>query len=246
MRTIDFNADLGEGFDDAALVPWITSANIACGGHAGDAETMRGTLTLCREAGVAVGAHPGFSDRENFGRHEVSLAPSDVAGLVLRQLDALAQIANDCAIRLHHIKPHGALYNQAARDPAVAQAIVDAVHAHDSGLIVYGLSGSVLCRLARDSGLAVAHEAFAERGYGHDGQLLPRDTPGAVIECVEDAIAQVRQLLETGSVTCADGGRVIVRADTVCLHGDRPDAAVFAKSLRQAIEAAGWRVRTQA
>lgn len=244
MRSIDFNADLGEGFDDAALVPWITSANIACGAHAGDPETMRRTLLLCRDAGVAAGAHPGYSDREHFGRRETALEPSDVAGLVLRQLDALAHIASACGVRLHHVKPHGALYHQAGRDPALAQAVVDAVRAHDSGLIVYGLSGSVLCRAARDAGLGVAHEAFAERRYGSDGQLLPRGTAGAVIEHPEDAAAQVRQLLETGSVACLDGGRVIVRADTLCLHGDRTDAAAFAKHLRQTIEAAGWRVRT--
>jgi len=246
MRSIDFNADLGEGGDDAALVPWISSANIACGAHAGDAATMRHTVLLCRDAGVAVGAHPGYPDRENFGRREVALEPSDVAGLVLRQLDTLAQIAGTCRVRLHHIKPHGALYNQAARDPALAQAIVDAVHAHDSALIVYGLSGSVLCALAREAGLAVAHEAFAERGYGRDGQLLPRDSAGAIIEHLDAAVAQVRQLLETGSVTSVDGGRVIVRADTLCLHGDRADAPAFAKALRQAIEGAGLRIRAPA
>lgn len=246
MRGIDFNADLGEGFDDAALIPWISSANVACGAHAGDTDTMRRTLLLCRDAGVAVGAHPGYSDRAHFGRREHALEPGDVAGLVLRQLDTLAQIAGTCAVRLHHVKPHGALYNQAARDPAVARAIVDAIRAHDSGLIVYGLSGSVLCALAQQAGLAVAHEVFAERRYASDGKLLPRDAPGAVIEHLDEAIAQVRQLLESGSVTAADGSCVALRVDTVCLHGDRADAASFAQALRQAIEAAGMRVRAPA
>lgn len=246
MNHIDFNADLGEGFDDATMIPWLSSANIACGAHAGDDDTMRATVIACRDAGVMIGAHPGYSDRAHFGRRELPLEPSDVAGLVLRQLDALARITAELGVRLHHVKPHGALYNQAARDPTLAGAITDAVIAHDPKLIVYAMSGSMLCAVAHRAGLTVAHEVFAERRYGNDGQLLARGEPGAVIESLDEAIAQVRQLLQDGTVTCTDGRHVRLVTDTLCLHGDRDDAPTFAKTMRQTIEACGLQVRAPA
>lgn len=243
MPRIDFNCDLGEGCgDDAAIVPHISSASIACGGHAGDDATMRATLRLCRLHGVAAGAHPGYADREQFGRRELALSTDDVATLVVAQLSTLARIADEEGMHLAHVKPHGALYNLASRDRAVADAIATAVAAFDPSLILFGLSGSLLTAAGSAAGLRVAHEVFAERGYGNDGRLLPRGTPGAVIDSVEAAIAQARALASTGTVTSAGGHRLNLRADTLCLHGDRADAAVFARSLRQALESDAVRI----
>ncbi|QDH69794.1 LamB/YcsF family protein [Marilutibacter alkalisoli] len=240
MPRIDFNCDLGENCgDDAAIIPLISSASIACGGHAGDDDTMRRTLRLCREHGVAAGAHPGFVDREHFGRREMAVTPGHVTLLVTAQLRRLARIATDEGMRLAFVKPHGALYNMAARDADIAGAIAEAVAGFDPSLIVYGLSGSTLTEVARDNGLSVAHEVFAERGYGADGRLLPRGVPGAVLETVEAAVAQARALATTGTLELAGGDTLKLQADTLCLHGDRPDAAAFAGALREALEADG-------
>lgn len=238
IRRIDFNCDLGEGCgDDAAIVPFISSASIACGAHAGDEATMRATLRLCRAHGIAVGAHPGYEDREHFGRRECSLSRDEIVALIGRQLARLAAIANEEGVPLCHVKPHGALYNLAARGREVADAIASAVAAFDASLILFGLSGSQLTAAGDAAGLRVAHEVFAERGYGRDGQLLPRGMPGAVLASVEDAIAQARELAACGRVTTIDGGKLHLRADTLCLHGDRSDAAAFARALRSALEA---------
>lgn len=243
MSRIDFNCDLGEGCGaDAAIVPHISSASIACGGHAGDDATMRETLRLCRLHGVAAGAHPGYADREHFGRRPLAMSPNDIATLVRTQLTRLAAIADEEDMRLTHVKPHGALYNLAARDRAVADAIATTVAAFDASLILFGLSGSALPAAGTAAGLRVAHEVFAERGYGDDGQLLSRDVPGAVIESIDAAIAQARALATSGTVISVDGHRLALRADTLCLHGDRVDAATFAQSLRRALEADAVRI----
>lgn len=243
-RTIDFNCDLGEGCgNDADIIPLVSSANIACGGHAGDEATMRATLRLCREHGVAAGAHPGHEDREGFGRRAVDLPPSAIAALVTRQLERLARLADSEGVRLVHVKPHGALYNQAADAPVVATAIADAVAAFDRGLVLVGLSGSALPSAGMAAGLRVSHEVFAERGYGADGRLLPRGTPGAVIGSVEAVVSQAVALANGTGVACPDGTRLFPRADTLCLHGDRPDAAAVAHTLRAALEEAGVRIR---
>ncbi|MGJ7904471.1 5-oxoprolinase subunit PxpA [Lysobacter sp. 1R34A] len=240
---IDFNCDLGEGCgDDAAILPYVSSANIACGGHAGDEATMRETLRLCRAHGVAAGAHPGYDDPEHFGRRTLPLSRDEIGMLMLNQLARLAAIAADEGVRLSHVKPHGALYNLAADDRIVAEAIVGAVAAFDPKLVVYGLSQSQLTEAAETAGLRVAHEVFAERGYARNGRLLPRGQPGAVIESLDDAIAQVRGLVLRGEVATADGGRLALRADTLCLHGDRRDAPAFARALRAALEADGLRI----
>lgn len=240
---IDFNCDLGEGCgDDAAILPFVSSANIACGGHAGDEATMRETLRLCREHGVAAGAHPGYDDPEHFGRRTLPLSRDEIGMLMLNQLARLAAVAADEGVRLTHVKPHGALYNLAADDRIVAEAIVGAVAAFDPNLIVYGLSQSQLTDAAEAAGLRVAHEVFAERGYARNGRLLPRGQPGAVIESLDDAIAQVRGLVVRGEVATADGGRIALRADTLCLHGDRSDAPAFARAVRAALEADGIRI----
>ncbi|MFC3549760.1 LamB/YcsF family protein [Lysobacter cavernae] len=240
---IDFNCDLGEGCgDDAAILPFVSSANIACGGHAGDEATMRATLRLCRMHGVAAGAHPGYDDREHFGRRPLALARDEIALLILSQLARLSALAADEGVRLTHVKPHGALYNVAADDRIVAEAIVAAVTDFDPGLVLYGLSGSDLTAAGEAAGLHVAHEVFAERGYGGSGRLLPRDTPGAVIESLDAAITQVQRLATRGEVVADDGRVVALRADTLCLHGDRADAPAFARAVRAALEADGIRV----
>ncbi|MDR0182480.1 LamB/YcsF family protein [Lysobacter arvi] len=241
---IDFNCDLGEGCgNDAAILPHVTSASIACGGHAGDDATMRATLRLCREHGVAAGAHPSFEDREHFGRRVLDVAPHDVARMVREQIQRLRAIARDEGVPLAHVKPHGALYNVAAEDPAIADAIAATLAELDPTLALYALSGSELARAGVERGLRVAHEVFAERGYDARGRLRPRGTPGAVIESLDDAIAQVRRLASRGEVAADDGRVVRLRADTLCLHGDRPDAAEFARAVRAALEADGIAVR---
>jgi UPF0271 protein len=246
VPTLDFNCDLGEGCgNDAAIVPLVSSASIACGGHAGDAASMAETIGLCLEHGVAVGAHPSFEDRENFGRRELDVAPSDLHASVVRQLAALASVCDRLGTRMRHVKPHGALYNVAARDAAVAGAIAAAVHAFDPSLILFGLSGSALTRAGSAIGLGVAHEVFAERGYDADGRLAPRGTPGAVLG-LDDSLAQVRMLLRDSVVLARDGARVALRVDTLCLHGDRADAVAFARALRDVLREEGVDVRAPA
>ncbi|HEY0506167.1 MAG TPA: 5-oxoprolinase subunit PxpA [Lysobacter sp.] len=241
---IDFNCDLGEGCgDDAAILPLVSSASIACGGHAGDAATMRTTLRLCRAHGVAAGAHPAYEDREHFGRRALPVPPAEVARMVREQVTRLAAIAREEGVRLAHVKPHGALYNVAADDAAVADAIAATVAEIDPSLALFGLSGSALTEAGAARGLRVAHEVFAERGYDARGRLLPRGTPGAVIDSLEASIAQVRRLVARGEVVAGDGSVVPLRADTLCLHGDRPDAAAFARAVRAALGADGIAVR---
>lgn len=242
MHRIDLNCDLGEGCgDETAIAPWITSASVACGGHAGDEATMRATLRLCREHRIAAGAHPGFEDREHFGRRELDLPPGQLWSSLHAQLQRLDAIAREEGVALRHVKPHGALYNLAARDCAVAECIAAAIRAFDPALVLYALSGSELAAAGERAGLRVAHEAFVERGYGADGRLLPRGTPGAVLESVDDAVAQARALV-AGRLVTRDGHPLHIRADTLCLHGDRPDAPAFARALRQALEHDGIRV----
>jgi len=241
---VDFNADLGEGHDDASLLPHLSSASIACGWHAGDPATMARTVALCAQHGVAIGAHPSFDDREGFGRRVLQVAPEQVYHEVLFQVGALHAFVRAAGARLHHVKPHGALYNAAAKDAALARAIADAVRDFDAGLVLYGLANSESTRAAEAIGLRTAHEAFAERRYEPDGSLTPRTHPDASIHDVDLAAQQVAQMLGARCVTARGGAPVPIRADTVCLHGDRPDAALFAANLRRAIEAAGYRVET--
>jgi UPF0271 protein len=242
---VDFNCDLGEGCgDDAALLPHISSASIACGWHAGDARTMQSTVAMCLQHGVAMGAHPSLPDREGFGRREMAVDVQAVYALTLYQIGALSGFVRARGARLHHVKPHGALYNLAARKRDIADAIASAVYDFDPGLVLYGLAGSALTAAASAAGLRVAHEAFAERRYEADGSLTARGVDDAVIHDVDMAAQQVAQMLEARSVNARDGSAVPIRADTICLHGDRPDAALFARSLRAAIERAGYRIRS--
>ena len=232
MSRIDLNCDLGEGAGhDEELMPLITSANIACGAHAGDSGVMRATILLALRHRVAIGAHPSLNDREHFGRRELPVTPAEVHLLVLTQTRVLQIIARQCGATVAHVKPHGALYNMAARDAAVAEAVSVAVHEADPKLVLFGPPNSQLLAAGRAHGLRVANEVFADRTYQPDGSLTRRTEPGALIDDVNAAIAQVRQMVRTGKVTAVDGSLVPVTADTVCLHGDGEHAVFFATRL---------------
>lgn len=243
-RHVDLNADLGEGApDDAALLALVSSANIACGWHAGDARLMQATVAAALARGVALGAHPSYPDREHVGRREMQLPPDAVRADLVYQIGALQALVRAQGGRLHHVKPHGALYNQAARDPVLAEAVADAVRAVDPGLAVYGLAGGELLRAAERAGLRAVAEVFADRGYRADGSLVPRSEPGALVHDVGEAVARTLRMVREGVVQAVGGETVPLRAETVCLHGDGPHALAFARALHAALAAAGVRVR---
>ncbi len=232
MFRVDLNCDMGEGAGhDAELMPLVTSTNIACGVHAGNARTMRETCELAEQHGVAIGAHPSLDDRANFGRRELPITQAAAAALVTRQLRALASFT-----KLRHVKPHGALYNMAARDPALAQAIAVAVKEFDATLVLYGLAESELTRAGIAAGLVVAHEVFADRSYQNDGSLTPRSHPNALLGTSQLVAAQAVRIVRVGHVRATDGTEVAVRADTICVHGDGPQAVEFAHAIRLAFE----------
>lgn len=230
---LELNADVGEGFGvyrlgvDDELLRLVTSANIACGFHAGDPATMRATVRLCLEHGVGIGAHPGLPDREGFGRREMAISPQDAYDMVVYQVGALQAFARAEGGSVRHVKPHGALYNMAAVDVALAEAIAEAVYHLDPQLILFGLAGGEAVRAGRRLGLRTADEAFADRRYNADGTLVPRSRPDALLNDPLEAVAQVRRLLSAGTV------------QTVCVHGDTPEALQFATAVRQALEADG-------
>ena len=245
MRSIDLNCDLGESYgawrmgEDEAVLAQISSANVACGFHAGDPDTMRRTVQLAVARGVAIGAHPSLPDLQGFGRRELAVSADEAYALTLYQIGALAAFARGAGGALHHVKPHGALYNMAARDAALAAAIAAAVADFDRGLILVGLAGSALPQAGRAAGLAVAADAFCDRRYRADGSLTPRRDAGAVIHDIDAAVAQGLSIALRGEATAGDGSRVAIAADTLCIHGDRPDAAAFARRLRSALGEAG-------
>lgn len=233
---IDINCDMGEGIgNDEAIMPFITSANIACGYHAGDEQTMRLTILLAKKHGVQIGAHPSFDDRENFGRTEIPCPPDEVYHLVYKQLVIFNKIADECEAKMHHVKPHGALYNMAARDEQLAAAIALAVKDFDRQLILYGLSNSHLISEAKKMGIRTKHEVFADRTYCEDGSLTPRSQPNALIEDEQKAVQQVLQMVEQKKVTTASGKTIPIDAETVCIHGDGKQAVAFAKKLHTAL-----------
>lgn len=232
---IDLNADLGEGCaSDAELLTLVSSANIACGFHAGDAQTMQESVREAVKNGVAIGAHPGFPDRENFGRTAMQLPPETVYAQTLYQIGALAAITHAEGGVMRHVKPHGMLYNQAAKDPQLADAIAKAVYACDPALILVGLAGSELIRAGKHYGLTTRQEVFADRGYQADGSLVPRSQPGALIEDEEQSLAQTLEMVQNGRVKSITGEWTPVEAQTVCLHGDGEHALAFAHRLRAA------------
>lgn len=243
MLSIDFNADLGEEAPfDAELMPLISSANIACGFHAGGPATMARTLDLAIAHGVAIGAHPSFDDRANFGRTPMALSPADVTDLVLYQCGALKAMAEARGARLHHVKPHGALYNQAAKDPALAACIAAAVKTLDPGLKLYGLAGSHSLREAEKAGLTAVSEVFADRRYLADGSLQPRSQSGAVLDHDDQVQAQVLAMVQQGQVQALGGQWVALKAQSLCLHGDNLHALALAKRLRGCLDALGVQI----
>lgn len=225
MKKMELNADLGEGMgDDEALLAFIDAASIACGGHAGDAASMREALQRCAAAGVRAGAHPSHEDRAHFGRRELPLDAATVQLLVRKQVGLLQGQARELGLRLGHVKPHGALYHQLDREPVLAEAFCATVRELDPALLVLGFAGGELVAAARRLGLRALDEGFADRGYADDGRLLPRDRPGALIENPAEAVAQLQKLAARG-------------VDSVCVHGDSPGALRMARALRQALEA---------
>ena len=248
MRAIDLNADVGESFgawsigEDEALIPHVSSVNIAAGAHAGDPVTIRRTVELAIRHGAAIGAHPGYPDLVGFGRREMALTPEEIEASVLAQVGAVAAIARAAGAELRHVKAHGALYNRAARDPAAAAAVARAVRGFDPALVLVGLAASLLVDAGRDAGLAVAEEAFADRMYEADGTLRSREHPDAVLEAPEAAARQALAIAG-GSLRAVDGTPLAVRADTICVHGDLPGAAARARAVREALDTVGIEVR---
>ena len=238
--SVDLNADLGEGAGhDEELLALVSSANVACGFHAGSAVMMRTTLEAAQRLGVAVGAHPGFEDRENFGRREIAISDEEVFALVLYQLGAFATLAHSVGLRPQHAKPHGALYNMAARDEAIADAIARAVRAIDPNLIVFAPGASALSRAAEANELRVVHEVFADRNYMRDGSLVPREHPEAMLHDPSAAADRVFAMLRDNKVRTIDGSEVPIAADTICVHGDTPRTVEFARELRVALHQMG-------
>jgi UPF0271 protein len=244
MKKIDLNCDMGESYGawkmgaDAEVMPFITSANIACGFHGGDPATIRKTVRLALDHGVAIGAHPSLPDLQGFGRRVMKISPQDLYDLVVYQAGAVEAFACAAGGKLHHIKCHGALYNMAATDEGLSDAMARA--AKDLGnVMLYVLSNSKSFEIAKQAGLPVAGEVFADRGYSDDGTLAPRDKPGGMIEDAQKSVRQALAMVEEGYVTSLSGKRVPVAADTLCLHGDQPGAVAFAKEIRKAFSERG-------
>ena len=253
MKTaIDLNCDMGESFGawsmgaDAAVLQYVSSANVACGFHAGDPMIMRRTVAGALERGVAVGAHPALQDLHGFGRRTMQVAPEEAYALVLYQVGALSGFCRALGGELSHVKPHGALYNMAAKDALLASAIARAVRDFDPRLILFGLADSELVRAGRKAELTTVNEVFADRTYQADGTLTPRSMPGAMISDLSAALAQVERMMRHGSVLALDGTEVAIEPDTVCIHGDEPDAAQFARELRALLAQLGIAVRAPA
>ena len=245
---IDLNSDMGESFgawkmgNDEAVLPFVTSANIACGFHGGDPATMRKTVAAALRHGVALGAHPGLPDLQGFGRRNMAITDQEAYDMMVVQIGALAAVAASQGAELRHVKAHGQLYNMAVKDEGLSRALAQAVHDVDSDLVFFGLAGSTMLPIAEKIGLNVASEVFGDRHYMPDGTLCPRNHPAAMIEDVSESIRQVLQMVKQGTVTAMDGTLVRVRADTLCIHGDQPGAAAFARAIRDALVAEGVHV----
>ena len=245
MLTVDLNCDMGESFgawkmgNDAALMDFVSSVNIACGFHAGDASTIRKTIEIALKKGVAVGAHPSFPDLQGFGRREMKMSASEVYDIILYQIAAVKGICEAFGGKLHHVKPHGALYNQAAKNKNLAEAIAKAVKTIDKNLILYGLSVSFLISEAEKIGLRTASEVFADRTYQSDGTLTPRNLQNALISDVEKAVSQVLQMISEQTVTATNGEKISLKAESVCIHGDAAHALEFAKRINAKLKKEG-------
>ncbi|MBX2960901.1 MAG: LamB/YcsF family protein [Cyclobacteriaceae bacterium] len=242
--TIDLNCDMGEGMpNDAAIMPYISSANIACGYHAGDEATIRNIITLCLKNNIAIGAHPGFDDKPNFGRVEQNLSQEELYALIWKQLEIINRVCNEMNATLHHVKPHGALYNMAAKDVAMSHIIAQAVKDFNPNLIYYGLSGSVMIAEAKALGLKTANEVFADRTYHPDGTLTLRTQPNALINDVDVVVRQAMQMVTDKKVTCTNGTIISMQADTLCIHGDGAYAFEFVKAIAGSMQATGIEVK---
>ncbi len=240
MKTVDLNADLAEGMAiDAELLPLLSSANIACGVHAGSAVDMQNALRWAKQYQVRVGAHPSYPDRENFGREVMNISDDDLVAHFRYQLGALQALCQRENVPLRYVKPHGALYNQAAKNAHLAALLAREVQCFDANLKLMGLSGSLLLTEAHKIGLETISEVFADRRYQDDGTLVPRSQPNAQIETDEEAIAQVLQMVQTGTVTSESGKQVTIKADSICLHGDGVHALAFAQKIRQTLAQQG-------
>lgn len=241
MWKIDLNCDMGEAFGtytiapDSSIMPLITSANIACGWHAGDPHVMRSSVELALQHGVSIGAHPGHPDLLGFGRRQIGLSPSELKDYVTYQIGALAAFVRAAGGQLSHVKAHGAMYNQAAADVGLARAFAEAVAAYDDSLVVVGLANSHLLSEARAVGLVAASEVFADRGYLPNGALMPRQLPGAVLHDPDVVVARVLRMVKEGCVEASDGSIIELQADTICVHGDTPEALDHLQALRQAL-----------
>ena len=245
MTKIDLNCDLGESFGaytigmDAKVIPLISSANIACGFHASDPVVMQKTVCMAKEAGIGIGAHPGYPDLMGFGRREMKISPEEAGAYITYQLGALHAFAKSAGVKLQHVKPHGAFYNMAGKDYAPALAIAKAVQAFDPELILLGLAGSESVKAAQDIGLPAAREVFADRAYMPDGSLMPRSREGAVIHDEKEAIRRVVRMVKEHKVTACDGTDIEIVPDSICVHGDNEKALTFVTQIRAALEAEG-------
>ena len=248
MYKIDLNSDLGESFGayklgmDNAIIPLVSSANVACGFHAGDPLVMDKTVALCKASGSAIGAHPGYPDLVGFGRRNVAASPAEVKAMVTYQIGALDAFCKAAGIRLQHVKPHGAMYNMAAKDAELAKAICQAIFEYDKELILMGLAGSQMLVQAKAMGLKCAAEVFADRAYEEDGTLVARSKPGAMIHDEEEAVRRVVRMIKEGKVTAITGKDIAITADSVCVHGDSEQALAFVQKLREAFAAEGIKI----
>ena len=245
MLSVDVNCDLGESYglfkigNDEEVLKHISSANIACGYHAGDHNVMEATVKLAKLHGVKIGAHPGFPDLHGFGRREMNMSSREIYNLTVYQIGALTAMAKACGTKVFHVKPHGALYNMAAMDKTVADAVAQAVLDVDAKLVLFGLTGSWLVKTGEEKGLKVAHEVFADRNYQPDGTLTPRTNDHAMIHDSEVAINRVLRMVKEGKIQAVDGTDLVIRADTICVHGDEPQTLEFVVKLKQALLDAG-------
>jgi UPF0271 protein len=251
MMKVDLNCDLGESFGvynlgvDEQILDYVTSANIACGFHAGDPATMRQTVQWCLEKGVKIGAHPGLPDKQGFGRREMSITPDEAYEMTVYQIGALSAFVQAQGGKLHHVKPHGALYNMAAKSRELAAAIAKAIFDVDSSLILYGLSNSELIKAGEEQGLKTASEVFADRTYQPDCTLTPRSKPNALLLDQKDVINQVIKMIKEQKVTCTDGTDIDIKADTVCIHGDGPHALEFVRFLTDYLNQQGIEITSK-
>ncbi|MBU5485110.1 LamB/YcsF family protein [Clostridium sp. MSJ-11] len=248
MLKVDLNSDLGESFGnykiglDEEVIKYVTSVNIACGWHAGDPEVMEKTVGIAKENGVAVGAHPGFLDLMGFGRRNLSINPSEMKAYIKYQLGALMAFAKAKEERIQHVKPHGAMYNMAAKDSALAIAIAEAIYEVDKDIILLGLANSELIKAGEHVGLKVANEVFADRAYNSDGTLVARSKEGAVIHDVDIALSRIIRMVREGKVTAITGEDVDINAQSICVHGDNPEAVAFVKKIKTKLQEEGIEV----